>query len=306
MSTQISDLQVFKVGNSPEDVLPNPDGSLYTGLADGRILRIAEDGSTTQVADTGGRPLGLEWHPDGRIIVCDARLGLLIVAPESGRIETLVAYGDASLSICNNPAIATDGRIFFSDSSQRNLEGDARRDLIDAIPTGRLLCRHPDGRVEVLMDELLFANGVVVAPDQSFVLIAETGKACIHRYWLEGEKAGQRDIFAADLVGLPDNLTVGSDGLLWVALASPNSPLLARIHAMPKWLRFVVARLPQWIEPEQDLCCQLAAFDFDGNLIHDFEGDVEQYHFVTGVRELDGVVYMGTFEGNSVARFELT
>ena len=59
------------------------------------------------------------------------------------------------------------------------------------------------------------------------------------------------------------------------------------------------------MEPEQDLCCRLAAFDFDGNTIHDFEGDVEQYHFVTGVRELDGVIYMGTFEGDSVARFEL-
>jgi len=304
MSNPIPNLRVIEVGNSPEDVLPNPDGSLYTGLSDGRILHVAPDGSTTRIANTGGRPLGLDWLADGRIVVCDTRLGLLIVDPDGGEIETLVAHGTASLHLCNNPAVAADGRIFFSDSTQRNLEQDAQTDIVDAIPTGRLLCRHPDGRVEVLMDELLFANGVVVAPDQSFVLIAETGKACIHRLWLEGEKAGQRDLFATDLVGLPDNLAVGSDGLLWVALVSPNSELLARIHALPKWLRFVIARLPQWMAPEQDLCCRLAAFDFDGAIIHDFECDVEQYHFVTGVRELDGVVYMGTFEGDSIAHFE--
>lgn len=306
MSTKISNLQVVEVvGHGPEDVLPNPDGSLYTGLSDGRILHVAPDGSSTEIADTGGRPLGLEWLADGRIVVCDTRMGLLIVDPSNGEIETLVAHGTASLHICNNPTVAADGRIFFSDSSQRNMELEARKDIVDAIPTGRLLCWHPEGRVEVLLDDLLFANGVVVAPDQSFVLIAETGKARIHRLWLSGEKAGQRDLFTTDLVGLPDNLTIGSDGLLWVALVSPNSQLLGQMHALPKWVRFLAARLPQWMEPKQDLCCRVAAFDFDGKLVHDFEGDVEKYHFVTGVRELNGVVYMGTIESDSIAKFDL-
>ena len=97
MSRRISNLRVVQVGPSPEDVLPNPDGSLFTrACSDGRILHvIAADGSATQIADTGGRPLGLDWLPDGRLVVCDTRLGLLTVNPEgddpdSGDIEALV------------------------------------------------------------------------------------------------------------------------------------------------------------------------------------------------------------------------
>jgi hypothetical protein len=64
----LPDLRVFDVaGEGPEDVLVDAStGSVLTGVADGRVLRLRpEDGTVTVVADTGGRPLGLEWLPDG-------------------------------------------------------------------------------------------------------------------------------------------------------------------------------------------------------------------------------------------------
>src|SRR5437870_12458392 len=70
-------------GNGGEDVLIDEDGSVLTGIDDGRILRIWPDGRAVfEVADTGGRPLGLEFHPAGGLVVCDADLGLLRVSPE--------------------------------------------------------------------------------------------------------------------------------------------------------------------------------------------------------------------------------
>src|SRR5689334_1511769 len=72
------------------DVLVGPDGEAYTGLEDGRILRITPDADRIDtVADTGGRPLGLEWLGDGTLLVCDARRGLLRVAPDAGAVEVL-------------------------------------------------------------------------------------------------------------------------------------------------------------------------------------------------------------------------
>ncbi len=303
--TPISNLKVTHVGHSPEDVLPDHDGSIITGLADGRILRIHPDDSMSEIVNTGGRPLGLDFLPDGRILVCDTHLGLLAVEPQSGHIETLVAKGTHSLHVCNNPAVAEDGRIFFSDSSQRNIETEAAKDIVDKVPTGRLLCRYPDGRVEVVMDELLFANGVIVAPDQSFVLVAQTGLACINRLWLTGEKAGQQDMFATELPGLPDNLAIGSDGLIWVALVSPVSDILKQLHSLPYFMRFLIARLPQALQPEQPLFCRLGAYDLQGNLVKLYEGDKDVYHFVTGVREQNGTIFMGSFEGDSIAQFSI-
>jgi Strictosidine synthase-like, N-terminal len=69
-------------GQGPEDVAVLHN-RLVTGVADGRLLSVALDGTdVTMVADTGGRPLGIEILPDGRLVVCDAQRGLLrVVSP---------------------------------------------------------------------------------------------------------------------------------------------------------------------------------------------------------------------------------
>lgn len=308
MSTPMLNLQLLPVGGAnPEDVLIEADGSLLTGVMDGRILRIApKDGKVTEVANTGGRPLGLELMPDGRLLVCDSKKGLLAVTLTSGEIEPLVAAGgEARLNFCNNAAIAQDERIFFSDSSQRYTEEASTRDIIEHMPTGRLLCRHVDGRVEVLMDGLQFANGVLVAPDQSFVLVAETGRACIRRLWLKGTQAGQRDYFASTLPGLPDNLSLGSDGLIWLALVSPMTAKLQKLLALPRWIRFIFARIPRKLMPQSPPCCHVMAFDTDGGCIHDLTGESGRINLITGVREQNGVVFMGNINSSAIARFTL-
>src|SRR5512142_3327697 len=53
-------------GNGPEDVVVDTAGRVWTGLEDGRIVRIPPDGGEpTVIADTGGRPLGLHVARDG-------------------------------------------------------------------------------------------------------------------------------------------------------------------------------------------------------------------------------------------------
>ena len=132
-------------GHGPEDVL-FLDGSILTGLDDGRIVKVSQDGWQIEVVgDTQGRPLGLEAHPDGRVVVCDAVKGLLMLDPASGRLDTLVPVGQENLRVCNNAAVAQDGTIYFSDSSQRFELEHWTADLLEHSGTGRLLRRTPTG-----------------------------------------------------------------------------------------------------------------------------------------------------------------
>src|SRR6187549_1570721 len=96
------------LGQGPEDVLVDDAGRVLTGVADGRILRLAPDNRPLEVlADTGGRPLGLEWLPDGGLLVCDARRGLLRADLATGVVTTLVSEVDGSpIGFCNNAAVA--------------------------------------------------------------------------------------------------------------------------------------------------------------------------------------------------------
>src|SRR5262245_531236 len=92
-------------GSGPEDVLVDDDGSVLTGLADGRILRVAPDGRTiSPLAGPGGRPLGLEWLPDRTVLVCDARRGLLHI-DAAGNVHELATEAEGRRFLfCNNAA----------------------------------------------------------------------------------------------------------------------------------------------------------------------------------------------------------
>ncbi|WP_026918877.1 SMP-30/gluconolactonase/LRE family protein [Gordonia shandongensis] len=294
-------------GSSPEDVVSLPDGRIATGLADGRLLSIDPvDGDQLVLADTAGRLLGLEARADGTVYICDHDRGVLRLDPGQARATVLVDTVDGRpLRFASNVVVATDGTVYFTSSSQNFTIDRWRSDLIEHVGTGRLIALTPDGAVQVLRDDLQFANGLVLGPDEDCLLVAETGGSRISRYWLRGESAGTSDVFIDGLGGYPDNMSVGSDGLLWVALASPRNSILEGIFKLPTRARKVLARAPQSVGPAPEEIVWVQAFDFDGRLVHDVRDDDLDYGFVTSVVERDGVLYLGTLTGNALGVLEL-
>jgi sugar lactone lactonase YvrE len=280
---------------------------VWTGTADGSIFRVRPDGNRIdRVAHTGGRPLGLELLPDGRLLVADAHQGLLAVERGTGRVERLLdTVAGRRMVFCNNAAVASSGDIWFSDSSTRYPIERWKDDFVQDTCTGRLLCRRVDGSVEVRLDGLAFANGVALAADESWVAVAETGHRTVVRLWLSGDRAGQRDLLCHDLPGYPDNIALGSDGLLWVTIASPRDPVVELLqHQAPRAVRKVVTRLPEGVQPKPRRTARVQAYDDTGRLVHDVDADATDYHMVTGVREHDGAVWLGSLVEPAVAVVE--
>lgn len=285
-------------GTGPEDVAVDADGQLYTGLADGRILQVSPDGRTVRtVAELDGRVYGLELYGDDELLVCGGSLGLLAVSLADGKPRTLVRDG---LRACNNAAVAADGTIYFSDSSTEFDIPDWRSDLVHQTETGRLLRRSPDGSVVDLLDGLHFANGVALAADESFVTVAETGGFRIRRVWLAGDHSGQSDLFAEDLTGFPDNASTGSDGLIWVALASPRLKSLDLVQRLPRAARAAVLNLPVRMQPQPSRVVGAIGLGRDGTVVREYRGEIDGFYMLTAVRERDGWLYFGSLEGQNV------
>jgi sugar lactone lactonase YvrE len=157
-----------------EDVLIDRAGSVVTGLTNGDVVRVSTEGSVV-LGNTGGRPLGIEEYPDGNLLVCDHDRGLLRLDVATGEVEVLVDEVDGKhLHFCSNAAICADGTIYFSSSSDTATWEEFREDAINHATSGRLTRVGPDGEVTVLRRDLAFANGVVLAPDESYLLVAET------------------------------------------------------------------------------------------------------------------------------------
>lgn len=290
-----------------EDVLIGEDGRVWTGTEDGSVWRIdPTTQSVRRVGTTGGRPLGLEWLPDGALLVCDAHRGLLQMDPESGEVELLVAaVAGRPMRFCNNAAVAPDGGIWFSDSSTKFSIDRWKDDFIQGTRTGRLLHRGPDGEVRVVLDGLAFANGVALAQDESWVAVAETGARTVVRHWLLGDRAGERDVLTTDLPGYPDNISLGSDGLVWVSIASPVDPTVTLLQRLPAAVSRWVTKIPEGLQPAPKRTVRAQAFDATGHCVHDINLTSTEFHMVTGVREHHGQVWLGSLHEPAVAVLRL-
>ncbi|RNL64854.1 SMP-30/gluconolactonase/LRE family protein [Nocardioides marmoriginsengisoli] len=290
-----------------EDVVVADNGLVFTGTEDGSIFAVRPDGGGVDlIGSTGGRPLGIELLGSDRLLIADAHHGLLAMKLRTGALETLVdAVEGRPLVFCNNAAVARNGDIWFSDSSTVFGIEKWKNDFVQHTRTGRLFCLRANGVVEQGLDGLAFANGVALAADESYVAVAESGARTVARLWLTGERAGERDFLCTDLPGYPDNIARGSDGLIWVSIASPVDPLVERIRRGPMALRKAVTAIPEALQPKPRQTVRAMAYDDSGTLVHDVSGEVGGFHMVTGVREHDGRLWLGSLHEPAVAVISL-
>jgi sugar lactone lactonase YvrE len=288
--------------HGPEDIAFAEDGALYTGVSDGRILRLRPGRPVETFVATGGRPLGLRFAPDGRLFVADAERGLLAVSPE-GAIEVVAReHAGRPFGLTDDLDIAADGTVYFTEASSRIGLRDPARDIVEQHPSGRLFTYRPAEGVRLLQDGLHLANGVALAPDGSYVIVAETARYRLLRCRVRGDPAQRCDVWADNLPGFPDGVTRDRRNLFWVALVSPRSTLLDRIHPYPL-LKRALLRVPEAIRPGPRAYGFVLAFDERGRVVHNFQDPAgEASGFVTNVVEHGQHVYLGSLVRDSIAR----
>lgn len=293
--------------DGPEDVDVDSKGRVIGATADGRVVRVHQNGQVETMAETGGRPLGLHWDRSGNLIICDAFKGLLSLSP-AGELKTLLTEVDGvPLGFADDLEIGKDGSIYFSDASTKYDQKHYRLDMYESRPWGRLIRFDPlTGKATTLMNDLYFANGVALAKDESFVLVNETYRYRIIRYWLKGPKAGERDIFFDNLPGFPDGVSSSDRGTFWVALATTRNEQLDAMHPFP-FLKNLVAKLPNAWQPQPRMLGLVLELDEQGQVVRtlqDTNGD--HYPFITSAQERDGVLYLGSLYTSGIARLPLS
>ncbi|HYX31005.1 MAG TPA: SMP-30/gluconolactonase/LRE family protein, partial [Pyrinomonadaceae bacterium] len=149
-------------GNKPEDVAFDSQDRIYCGDEAGHIFRFQADGTKPELfAETKGRPLGLIFDAGDNLIVADAIVGLISIAP-NGHQTVLSAEADGVPFRCTNDLdVAADGTIYFTDASYKFPLTELKADLLEHQPNGRFLSYDPKTKkTKVLLRDLYFANGV--------------------------------------------------------------------------------------------------------------------------------------------------
>ncbi|XP_069085238.1 adipocyte plasma membrane-associated protein-like isoform X3 [Pleurodeles waltl] len=202
----------------PESFTADETGNLYTGTVDGKLWRI-RDGQASFITQMGKNlsECGVDGIP---------------------------------FKFLNGLELSRNGTIYFTDSSSKWGRRHHRYEVIETNHLGRLLEYDPVTRTaRTLLDGLYMANGIVISPQEDYILIAETSICRILRYWITGDKAGVKEVFMDNMPGYPDNIRVSTAGTYRVGFATTRfpgffTPFLDAIGPYPAIKRFIAKVIP--------------------------------------------------------------
>ena len=294
-------------GIGPECIAMSSDSFLYTGWQDGKITKFTLEGKkVSDFANTGGRPLGLQFDKNDNLIVGDEYKGLLSINPK-GEVEVLADEVDGTkIFFADDLDIASDGTIYFTDASQRN--HDIETEVWELQPSGRLISYNPNNKTtKIELDSMRFPNGVAFGPNEEFLLVNETFGMAIHKLWLKGTKTGQTEIFTNSLPGYPDNITYNGNGIFWIAIPSVRVPPEFEALFEKPFLRKIAKRLPRALTAAQEPppFGMIIAMDLNGDVRMNMQDTTGRIHHVTSVIQIDKSLYIGSLEMDGIGKLDL-
>ncbi len=286
----------------PEDILFDRLGNLYSGVhnadfIDGRILKIDSSGKVEEFYNSGSWVSGLHFNKAGNLLALSHRQGLISISPQ--KEVTVLASSDENgnpFLIPNGLDIADDGMVYFSNTSEESAYTIkyGRKVIMEMRPLGGLYRYNPETKkVKTLIEGTYFGNGVVVSKNQDYLLMAETTKYRVLKYWLVGEKAGEVETFIDNLPGFPNGISIREDGSYWLGFSTKRSEALDKIHPKIGMKKFVYA-LPEFMQPKAERFGMVMNISMTGEIIEtlfDTQGLILSE--AGAVKEFNGYLYIG-------------
>jgi sugar lactone lactonase YvrE len=139
------------------------------------------------------RPAGLGWTPDGRLLVVSMDAQRLVYVSRYGQVERavdLAQLAGETAGFLNDMVVSPDGHAYVGFDADFNRYGEEAE-------LGLILHVDPQGRARVAARGLAFPNGMVVTPDGSTLVVAETMKPRLTGFALGADGAlGERRVWA--------------------------------------------------------------------------------------------------------------
>ncbi|RZL00864.1 MAG: SMP-30/gluconolactonase/LRE family protein [Rubrivivax sp.] len=333
---KLAGLQHLALGDAqrgPEHITFH-QGWLYTGVLNGDVLRVSLDGQTREVvANTGGRPLGIDVDPQGRVLIADGFKGLLRIEGHgaAAKVQTLLTAVDDPvagdpLRFADAIKVGPDGTLWLTDATRRFSVQDWKStfeasvlDILEHSCTGRLIAIDPVSlKSRVALAGLCFPNGVAFSADGKSLFLSETGTYRVLKIDLAKLSVtrpsqgmtntptlanalgqGAATVLLDKLPGYPDNLMAGESGRIWVGLTKPRSAVVDMAAEHP-FVRSLTLRLPRFLWPVPKEYGHVIAFDESGKVVDDLQDPSGAYPETTAATEADGKLFIQSLNAKTI------
>jgi sugar lactone lactonase YvrE len=299
-----------------EDIVFDSLGNLYCGVhkaendfSDGKILKIDPTGKIEIFYDAGAWVAGLHFDNQHNLIALSHKEGLISISPQK-KVIVLSNKDDQNrrFLIPNGLDIDSKQHIYFTNTSSESpyTIKYGRKLILEMKPCGGLYQYNPlTKEIKTLIDGTYFGNGVVISKDESFLLMVETTKYRILKYWMKGENAGKSEVFIDNLHGFPNGISAREDGTFWLGFTTKRNDALDKIHPKPGMKKFVYG-LPKWLQPKEAKFGMVMHLSENGKILNTFFDTIGIAMPEAGsVKEYNGFLYMGGDNLPYIAKYSL-
>ncbi|MCG7610038.1 MULTISPECIES: SMP-30/gluconolactonase/LRE family protein [Mycobacterium] len=167
------------------------------------VHTVTLSGSMTTLPLPGHSPSGLGFRPDGTLLIVSTERRQ-VLRYDGDAVELLADLSDVVPAALGDMVVDEHGRAYVG--SQARTDGVIVR--ID-----------PDDRVSLVAEHLDFPNGMVITPDGTTLIVAESTARRLTAFTIDADGGlTDRRVFAEGLDGPPDGVAVDADGGVWAAL----------------------------------------------------------------------------------------
>jgi sugar lactone lactonase YvrE len=172
------------------------------------VIALELDGTSEVVARVQSFPMCIDFLPDGRLLIVSASDGLVLRRERDG---SLVTHADLT-GLAEHPwnDIVVDGR---GNAYVNNIGFDFST---GEVAPGILALVRPDGSARQVADGVAFPNGMVVTPDNSTLIVAESYGNKLSSFDIATDGSLSKRRVWADLEGgFPDGICLDAENAVW-------------------------------------------------------------------------------------------
>jgi sugar lactone lactonase YvrE len=195
------------------------DGRLWYANWGAQEIRTVDDSGSGEVIARAPKPAGycIDWLPDGALIVTGEDSLLRRAADGSFTTHAdLSALGEG----WNEVTVDGRGNIYVNRVGFRFGQEDFRPGTVAVV--------RPDGTATQVADNIAFPNGMVITPDNSTLVIAESWANKLSAFDIESDGALSNRRVWAEVSG--DGICLDAEGAIWCSGVSGNTPECLRVR----------------------------------------------------------------------------
>src|ERR1700730_9584709 len=174
------------------------------------VIAVDLDGRSEVITHIQSFPFCIDFLPDGRLLVVSARDRLLLRREPDGSFVTHVDLSSLSTSPWNEIVVDGRGNAYLNNIGFDFPGGEFAPGIIALVTQ--------DGSARQVADGVAFPNGMVVTPDNSTLIVAESYANRLTAFDIAADGSlSNRRVWAAVGDNHPDGICLDAEGAVWCA-----------------------------------------------------------------------------------------